>query len=84
VRDAEPAEFPDSRYPRVEPREPLIRVRSDGTWRAGRIVKWVHELSRGRWLIWAAWDAGGMSSARGWLVHDPDTIRQRRDGQAPS
>jgi len=85
MRDAEPAEFPSTKFRRIEPRDPLIWVRAGGQWREGRVITWVHEESRAvdRWLIWAFYDGGGSHTSHAWLQYDPETIWKRTDGQPP-
>ena len=84
MRDAQEAEFPSTKYPRLEPHQELIWIRFEGEWRRGRITKWVHDLERGHWAIWARHDIGRPYSGYIWLVYDPETIRQRADNdEAP-
>lgn len=84
MRDAEPADFPSTRYPRVEPRHPEVWIRVGGRWREGRIMKWVHERTPAvdRWLVWASWVGEQPAGEYGWLLYDPEAIRQR-DGDEP-
>ena len=82
MRDAEPAEFPSTQLPRVEPQRPEVWIRIGGRWREGWIVKWVR-LPSGKWVVWASWDAGRTSSERAWLLFSPETIRRRDGGEPP-
>lgn len=81
--DAQEAEFPSTRFPRIEPRQPLVWVRVAGRWREGRITKWVHDREHGHWVIWTSYEDRRPSSARAWFVYDPRTVRPRSDGDQP-
>lgn len=80
MRDAQPAEFPSTSLPRIEPKAPLVWIRIDGRWREGRITKWVKDGER--WLVWTSYQADRPYAAHAWLLYDPETIRPR-DGDAP-
>lgn len=81
MRDAEPAQFPPARLPRIEPRSPLVWIRIGGAWRAGRITKWVKDGER--WLVWASYQAERPYTSHAWLLYDPEAIRPREEGGAP-
>lgn len=83
MRDAEPAEFPSTTYPRLDPRHAYIWIRVGGRWREAHVHKWVHERSRDRWLIWAFYDDGKPQSVPAWFVYDEKTVKQRRAGDPP-
>lgn len=85
MRDAEPADFPSTTFPRLEPRDPHVWIRIGGAWRAGRIGKWVHEQTRDvdRWLVWAFYQGERPAMDHAWLVYDQATIWPRREGNAP-
>lgn len=87
MRDVEPAEFPPTRFPRVDARHSRIWVRVGGVWREGLIRKWVHERTREahRWLVWGEYrdDRPGSGWAPGWWVYDPATIRPRDEDEPP-
>lgn len=83
MRDAEEVDFPPTKFPRLEPRDPLVWIRVGGAWRPGRIGKWVHEQTRDvdRWLVWAFYQGERPAMDHAWLVYDEETIRPRRDGE---
>lgn len=83
MRDAERAEFPSTKFPRIEPRDPLIWVRAGGRWCGGRIITWVHEETRDvdRWLIWTFYQDEQPHTVHAWLIYDPETVRQRTEGK---
>jgi hypothetical protein len=81
--DAEPADFPSTKFPRLEPRDPHVWIRIDDTWRPGRISKWVHEQTRDvdRWLVWAFYQSEWPAMDHAWPVYDQATIRPWREGE---
>jgi hypothetical protein len=83
VRNAETAEFPSTKYPRVDPRHSYVWIRLDGRWRKAHIHKWVRDVQRDRWLCWTFVDIGKPQSVPDWYIYSPETIRERSDGDQP-
>ena len=82
-RDAEPAEFPALRYPRLLPRHSPIWIHVAGAWRRGHVLRWIRV--DGRWLAWADHDNpdGYAWPTHGMYVYNPATIRPRHGGEPP-
>ena len=83
MRDAEPAEFPSTEYPRLNPRHAQIWIRVGGRWREANVNRWVHDRVNDRWLIWTFYDVGKPQAVPGWFVYDEETVRQRQHRDPP-
>jgi hypothetical protein len=63
---------------RTAPRHAKVSVRVDGTWRRGKIVEWITELSSSRWeCVIVAEDRQESPPWQGRFLFDPRSIHPR-------